>query len=590
MVIFCLFLSGLSSANWVEESRLRAEIDTQALRKGEAIELNGEWWFKFGEHIKPEDVPLKLKQQALDTINVPSSWNEKVKPLTDEPNQHGKATYVLPISFSSPVDFSVIVEAGLITSTYRIYWLEEGTTEAFSVGAAGEMINGQKVEKGIDFFNLPAQQQGALIIHVSKTNMFKGGVRHPVRLQRSDVFLKANVLNVFVTSLLIGSMLVLCIHYLIQYRYSTNNISALYLSILCFIAALRSMVTSGYFDLLIQGFIDQYLIVSIKTEYITVFLIPISYFIFISSLFRSLSATRFIRHAVLFGLYGVLVTVLLPTEVMTRSLVFYQLILGLWAVINLSVVALAIRRRLKFSKQILLSVLVVLAGAVNDIVASHSATYNSFVSSYVFFIFLFMQALIVGQQLRESMSQANRLNDEKLKLQKEHVKALMASQLDHLTGLNNRLACTEKIKQLDQESISKFQFVGVIMLDIDHFKKINDNYGHDVGDEILIFVASLLHGFQLRSEDFKCRYGGEEFLVLLPGATIERTEVVAESMRQALEKYAAFQNNGFSIHITASFGVSVQDKHAGKGLKEVISEADQALYRAKESGRNRVSL
>ncbi|HNV69532.1 MAG TPA: GGDEF domain-containing protein, partial [Candidatus Ozemobacteraceae bacterium] len=128
--------------------------------------------------------------------------------------------------------------------------------------------------------------------------------------------------------------------------------------------------------------------------------------------------------------------------------------------------------------------------------------------------------------------------------------------------------------------------LSLIMVDIDHFKKFNDSYGHQMGDEVLKKVASILRK-TIRTHDLPVRYGGEEFAVVLPETDIHGAAAVAERIRRTIET-EYLEHEGKVIKITASFGVSVFPECAQE-MESFIKSADAALYHSKESGRNRVS-
>jgi diguanylate cyclase (GGDEF)-like protein len=127
--------------------------------------------------------------------------------------------------------------------------------------------------------------------------------------------------------------------------------------------------------------------------------------------------------------------------------------------------------------------------------------------------------------------------------------------------------------------------MAVIMADIDQFKKLNDEFGHLLGDEVLRQVSSLFHQ-QLRKIDVVCRYGGEEFALLLTQTNIEQAAVIAEKLRRSVEGY---QFPGVPRRVTISAGVAAFSTH-GKTRDEMIRAADNGLYAAKQSGRNRVCV
>jgi len=156
------------------------------------------------------------------------------------------------------------------------------------------------------------------------------------------------------------------------------------------------------------------------------------------------------------------------------------------------------------------------------------------------------------------------------------------AQTDRLTGIKNRLKLEEvlalEIKRSSRYMENKFS---LILFDIDRFKEVNDTYGHDVGDEVLKTVSELV-GKNIRDSDIFGRWGGEEFLLILPNTDLEQAKKVAQKLRKITEKFEMPKN----ITITASFGVS--EFKEGDNIDTVIKRADNRLYDAKRTGRNKV--
>lgn len=159
--------------------------------------------------------------------------------------------------------------------------------------------------------------------------------------------------------------------------------------------------------------------------------------------------------------------------------------------------------------------------------------------------------------------------------------ARMAAQ-DRLTELNNRGEVETLLKSELDSPVSRVRPVSVIMLDLDKFKHINDTYGHGVGDDVLKFTANALRQ-NIRNGDAAGRWGGEEFLLLLPGTALEQAVGVAERIRQMLEASSVLPD-GKSI--TASFGVA--QYQPGEDYGAFYRRLDALLYQAKDGGRNRV--
>jgi two-component system cell cycle response regulator len=156
---------------------------------------------------------------------------------------------------------------------------------------------------------------------------------------------------------------------------------------------------------------------------------------------------------------------------------------------------------------------------------------------------------------------------------------------DALTGLLNRRAFLESTGREVARTKRYGDQLSVILLDVDHFKLINDLRGHAAGDLVLTAVGKLLNT-ALRTCDIVARWGGEEFVLVLPSSTMEGAEQVAERLRELLERAQIKDGNGDAVAVTASFGVASYT--TGETLEQVIDRADRAMYLAKSGGRNRV--
>jgi diguanylate cyclase (GGDEF)-like protein len=167
---------------------------------------------------------------------------------------------------------------------------------------------------------------------------------------------------------------------------------------------------------------------------------------------------------------------------------------------------------------------------------------------------------------------------------------------DYLTGLfNKRYFQTRFIEEVTRARRSSYD-LSLIFCDIDYFKRINDRFGHHIGDEVLRTTAQILSGgideldiiSRLRKSDIIARYGGEEFVIILPETGKRGAAIAAERLRREIENYT-FTLEGEEAHITMSFGVA-ELSPADKDHTEIIKNADYAMYKAKNSGRNRVEV
>lgn len=189
----------------------------------------------------------------------------------------------------------------------------------------------------------------------------------------------------------------------------------------------------------------------------------------------------------------------------------------------------------------------------------------------------------IMNDLMVDMLQKNASMNKQMATQLEEIKRLSIT--DTLTGLYNRRKFIEELeKEMNRRKRFKNTF-SIIMFDIDHFKHVNDSYGHDIGD-IILQELSVLVGDRLRTVDTFTRWGGEEFMILVSGSGKKNTLAVAEDIRHRIE------NNVFTVvpGITCSFGVYACDHGDEVDIDDIIKQVDLALYEAKENGRNCVVL
>ncbi len=171
----------------------------------------------------------------------------------------------------------------------------------------------------------------------------------------------------------------------------------------------------------------------------------------------------------------------------------------------------------------------------------------------------------------------------------ENVRLHRVAVTDPLTGVFNREFLASKMPAEIDLALARGQSISVTMVDIDYFKRINDAYGHGVGDVVLAAIAGRLRN-AIRGGDMLVRYGGEEFLVLLPKAGIERASEVAERIRERACAGPIDAGNGILVEITVSVGVAELRTEPLETMQELIARADAALYAAKAAGRNCVQI
>lgn len=172
-------------------------------------------------------------------------------------------------------------------------------------------------------------------------------------------------------------------------------------------------------------------------------------------------------------------------------------------------------------------------------------------------------------------------------LREKHGRLEALTRTDELTGLNNRRFFMENLRQ-EYARCQRYQTPMVFaMVDIDHFKKVNDTHGHLAGDKALKTVAQSLQQ-ALRTQDILGRYGGEEFALILPQTAQPGAELGLERCRRRIEEQPVLLDNGVSLNVTISIGAVHYPREDITRLEDLIARADEALYQAKDAGRNRV--
>jgi diguanylate cyclase (GGDEF)-like protein len=197
------------------------------------------------------------------------------------------------------------------------------------------------------------------------------------------------------------------------------------------------------------------------------------------------------------------------------------------------------------------------------------------------------EALLVQKKANENLENSVRVRTRELEMVNSRLREL--STTDGLTGLKNRRYFNEIYYKEYNRSVRDNTPLSFLIMDIDHFKRINDTFGHLVGYECLKVVAVAIQRQLLRDNDFLARYGGEEFCVLLTNTPSEGAIQVAENIRCCVERLR-MKKNGISIPLTISIGVASETPDLKINAESLLSHADSALYQSKSNGRNRVTL
>ncbi len=190
------------------------------------------------------------------------------------------------------------------------------------------------------------------------------------------------------------------------------------------------------------------------------------------------------------------------------------------------------------------------------------------------------------QELQMRLSAGRRIIDLQAELLEARESLRYLATHDSMTGLANRAAILEQLRNEIDRSNREYSNVGILIADIDHFKRVNDTFGHGEGDRVLVEVASRMRS-ALRSYDAIGRYGGEEFLIILPGCDCSGAGQQAERLRAAVARQPVLLPEA-SIRVTISIGAIAKERGSYESPSNLVRAADAALYRAKAGGRNHI--
>jgi diguanylate cyclase (GGDEF)-like protein len=199
------------------------------------------------------------------------------------------------------------------------------------------------------------------------------------------------------------------------------------------------------------------------------------------------------------------------------------------------------------------------------------------------------QAKVLAIQSDANETLEHKVRERTNELESVNAKLAELSTTDALTGVRNRRYFDQMLEREFNRARREREQLSILMLDIDYFKRVNDEYGHQMGDDALRRVANILREVLYRTTDFVARYGGEEFAIILPNTEVEGAYIVAEKIRKKIAKQQ-FGAAGISFSITVSIGLMGDEPSSGFNAEFWLKEADDALYKAKEEGRNKVVL
>jgi len=585
------------------------KVDLSSVDFQQSVALNGEWEFYWNQLLTPNDFRA-VQPPIMDSLmKVPGTWGDggagtKVYP------PHGVATYRLRLNYPSTLkDPALSIQN--IASAYKLYANGRLIVE---VGKVSDKLSDFKEGEKSHILDLPNDtQELELVFQVANLNYARGGIRGIPSFGSKQILERQKLILLALQLFFIGSIFIFSIYYFLLFLLQKNNKTALLFSILCCITAVRSLIWGA--APLEVFFPDMSLDVRAYINYLTGYnLVPVM-ILFVLSIY-TMEYKKTTLSLVLLPTLFFDALLLTPPSFISKFTNYLYLMILVQIIYILGVLIKAVLHQRDNAILMFIAIYVFVLAIIQDIL--HYKGLGGINISYMFLygnfaVILAMSFVQAKQQANnhkrlilynENLVEADRLKDiiiakemaflqaqissasQITSLQYDMEKLEWDSRTDPLTGLYNRRYI---MKMIENEFISyrrnekKF---ALIMADIDFFKEINDTYGHDCGDRVLKAISKSLQD-AVREQDFVSRWGGEEFLILLPETEIEGAQILADRIRGMIEEQI-IEYNGFQVSITMTFGVVVNEDD--EIIEDIIKKADKALYEGKNRGKNCVIL
>ena len=410
-------------------------------------------------------------------------------------------------------------------------------------------------------------------------------IQFGARSHITDYWLMARQTDAFV----LGGIFLLMIYMWIHWAVIKGDRAVMSFAILCTVVVVKSFFAGQQLGFEIFPKIPYE--VGLRLAYMMVPLILISTLVFFEEIFSTLVWKWYVVLAYVLSGFQLVAILVLSQQQYQATFYIYQLFVIVTAALLLVWSAQAVVKKMDGALIYTGGYLVFSVLAVNDVLYSVLIIKTGFYLGFGLLTMILTQATILAlrmraaikteQFLKENLEEIVKNRTQELEMERNRFETL--SKIDNLTQLFNK----GYILELLQHEVDSYQRyhgdLSLIILDIDHFKQVNDTYGHILGDDVLREIAKVIGEYSRRT-DFIGRFGGEEFLMVLRFTSIDDAALHAEQLRRRIEAME-IRRGDISIKITVSFGVT----SAHKGIideKQLINEADEALYQAKAQGRN----
>ncbi|MCF7808744.1 MAG: diguanylate cyclase [Candidatus Marinimicrobia bacterium] len=615
MALASLLLVGCGSS---DQSEARdGVLDLRDYKFESPINLDGEWRFIWQDSMASSDPD----PSDFILIDVPDAWNGYEYKDQTIPGK-GYGTYLLTILLPQRIS-DYALDFATIGTAYNVYVNDQLISGVGIFSRGEEFALPEYKTRGLDIGEHSGQIK--LRIDVSNYHHRLGGLWESVSLGLLQQIIHTREAHVASQLFLAGAIFIMGFYHLGVFSLKTRARAALYFGLFCVLIGLRTLTTGSIYLHEIWPAISWTMLVRI--EYLTFYMgIPL-FFLFIQEQFPDEIKLLYARIVGAISLLFILLVLFTNVEFFSASLRYFQpfsLFTMLYLIYGLSM---AFIKGEEGSAMVLIGFTSIVVAFINDILYVANIVNTGHLISLGVLVFILMQALLISvrfskayQTIDTQRAKLERTNtayqaeidtrkaaEEEVLKHKNHLEELVKertekledvnkqlqelTRVDQLTGIANRRRLDEDLETEWKRMMREKRPLSVILCDIDHFKFYNDTYGHQQGDDCLEKVAVAIKSSVNRPGDLTARYGGEEFCIVLPETVTSGAKRIAELIRQnVLGLQIEHSSSKVLPFVTLSLGVAtiIPEKDGEPG--ELLEYADQALYQAKDNGRNRVEV
>ncbi len=587
------------------------------------VDLDGEWEFYWEQLLEPEDFRNE-RHEMVGYVSVPGAWNGYQVQEQDFPGQ-GYATYRVEIKIAEGQQLLGIHLPRILTA-YRLWINGEPAAAAGEVGRAREDVTPQYLPRQVFFY--PAGSTVELIIQTANFHHRSGGILESIQFGTADQVQAATHRRLAYDLFLFGGLFLMGIYHLVLFFYRRSERSLLYFGLFCILVSIRTLFVGQIF--FIQQFPNLNWELAHKIQTLTYYVGVHVIILFFRGVFPSYVSPTLVRvSSVVVATFSTLV-LFLPARQFTVFNPLFQVFTLLVIGYVISVLLRVSRRREAGTVFIVTGAAVLFLTVGNDILylSILRSDYHAFqhvvrmgnLSALGMLAFVFTHSLVlaitfsqafkkneemtlelasindnlettVARRTKDLVAANSRVEAQKLELEAANRSLATLSFKDPLTGLWNRRRFEESLGHEWKRALRTGDSLSLIFVDIDDFKAFNDQHGHLAGDECLQKVAQMLEKSVNRAGDIVVRYGGEEFVVLLPATPRIGAAQIAEGIREGVRDLripqAASVEGEF---VTVTLGVATVVPTWERSPQGLVEASDRAMYVAKEKGKNRVEL